>query len=218
VIKYTGDGWLINITDTDKLTNLLAFSVALKVKFDIEIRRLTDINFPEKWDLRLAVSSGNDIKLKVNDNIDFIGDSIRRSVRISNLCLNNEILVDSSIYRDSQRDFSYHEKQIEIGNNKFEHDIGEGLYTLSEAKYSKLKNADILLKHFDVLGQIREKESVVSQITSELTKPELSVIDKIQIDKVSIALVEIGDTRNQTNYIMILNLKDIEESLFSGPN
>lgn len=135
-VKFTGDGWLITIEESSSLTSLICLALLLKKKFNDSIFELTNINFFRPWTLRLGIANGQDIKVEYNNQYDFVGDSIRRGVRISALCYENEILSDFAVYRDTQRDFDYTEISIkqrleELAIKKFEHDIGYSILGLA---------------------------------------------------------------------------------------
>jgi len=193
-VKFTGDGWIINIEEPSKLTNLAVLSLVLRHKFHTQILDLTGIEFPYQWQLRMALSSGHDIKVEINGNIDFVGDSIRRSNRILSFCGANEIIVDMSTQRDIFRDFEIENKLIEpSGKVKYEYDIGQILFLIKDAKYSQLKNAEILVKYFHDIGNIYLKNNVIDDILQKSNNPELSNLDKVNLDRTSMALQQVGD-------------------------
>ena len=200
-IKFTGDGWIISIENAKNLTHLICFASLLNKKFNNSIIELTEIKFTNNWNLRLAIGNGQDIKVEFNKQVDFVGDSIRRATRISTLCLPNELLVDLAIYRDTLRDFDYVEINVDeritdIQIKKFEHDIGNSVYSMNAVKYSSLKNADIIIKYFDEIGYHKEKEEIIAEVIAKTESKDLSINDMETIDKSSIALSSIG--RNQT--------------------
>jgi uncharacterized protein HemY len=194
-VKFTGDGWIINIENPEKITNLVVFALALNKNFHFKIAELTGISFPYQWKVKLGLSSGNDIKTQMYGSTDFIGDSIRRATRILHFCLEDEILVDSSVQRDTLRDFTYERKHIDHSGAKFEQDIGEDLYFLVTAKYSQLKNADVLIKYFDNIGNYSGKNNIIADAIAKSIESELSTSEKISIDKTSVALMQVGNSK-----------------------
>ncbi|WP_235299765.1 pentatricopeptide repeat-containing protein [Portibacter marinus] len=195
IVKFTGDGWNINITQSGKLINLLTFILTFNKLFNERIQSITGIEFKKKWNLRSAISSGSDIKLEINGNSDFVGDSIRRAVRVSSFCDTDDILVDYSIYRDVVRDFNLELKKIDVkgSNKKFEFDIGEQLYSLIEAKFNDLANASIILKHFDDIGHIVEKNKIIEKTIKASSSDQLSDTELNNLDTIAVTLEQVGN-------------------------
>ncbi|HUN15959.1 MAG TPA: hypothetical protein PK622_04080, partial [Saprospiraceae bacterium] len=195
IVKFTGDGWNINITQHDKLTNLLAFILTFNKLFDERIRQLTKIDFPSKWYLRSAISYGLDIQIEFNKNTDFVGDSIRRAVRISSFCDSDEILIDSAIRGDVIRDFILEIKQIEISTSgkKFEYDLNEQLYLLKAAKFDQLETAAIILKHFDDIKNVNQKREIIDEVIMYSRAEKITESDQMYLDTISITLIQIGE-------------------------
>src|SRR5205823_432485 len=106
-IKFTGDGWIITIESARKLTNLICLALLVKKQFNSSIVNLSNLQFSSAWNLRLGIANGQDVKVKFKDTFDYVGDSVRRATRIQSLSNKNEILVDSSVWRDRQRDFEF---------------------------------------------------------------------------------------------------------------
>ena len=209
-LKFTGDGFVVTIENSTNLTHLLCFALLLRNKFHYSIIEISGIPFTTQWDLRLGIANGQDVKLEFNNQIEYVGDSIRRATRISTLCNTNEILVDFPIYRDTSRDFIFEEINIEqrisnLGVKKFEHDIGNLVYSIKEVKYSSLKNADVILVYFDEIGYHKGKEEIVAEVKTKIELNELTKDEVEAIDKASIALSSIG--RYQTGNEIYKRLK-----------
>lgn len=58
LIKFTGDGWVISISDSSKIINLICLAILLKNKFNSEIDKLADIEFDQEWNLRFGLAYG----------------------------------------------------------------------------------------------------------------------------------------------------------------
>lgn len=211
IIKFTGDGWVISISDPGKTINLSCLAVLLKNKFNSEIEKLTSIKFEQKWDLRFGLAYGNDIRIEFNGQNDFVGDSIRRATRISTLCHPNEIITDYTIYSAILREFETEQINIdrrikEFNINKIEEDI-RFIFSVKEPKISKLRNSHIMLYLFDQLGIVTETELIINRTKSEADNQDLSIEEKGNIDQTSIYLSTIG--RNKDSEIIDKKLKKV---------
>ena len=209
ITKFVGDGWIISTSDSGKLINLIYLAILLKYKFNSEIERHTEISFAKRWDLRLGIASGNDIRVSMKNYDDFVGDSVRRATRISTLCHPNEILTDPAIYCDTYREFESNlinkdERMKELGIEKCEDDI-PFIYSIQKPKGSKLKNPDIMLYLFDQLEIETEKELIIQEVKDSASKQDLPIEEKERIDRASVYLSTIG--RNTDSEIIDEELK-----------
>ena len=211
LIKFTGDGWVISISDSSKIINLVCLAILLKNKFNSEIEKLADIKFYREWNLQFGLAYGNDIRIESNGQSDFVGDSIRRATRISTLCHPNEIITDSTIYSVILRDFETESIKIdrrikEFNINKIEEDI-QLIFSVKEPKISKLRNSHIMLYLFDQIGIEIEKESIINRVKSEADNRDLSIEEQGNIDQTSIYLSAIG--RNNDSEIIDKKLRKV---------
>jgi hypothetical protein len=106
LLKFTGDGWLLMTDKEDSVPALCCLATIMAKKFKSEMSIKTGIKEEKIPLLRLAICSGRDIRIELpNGNIDWVGDSARRSVRATQHCLPNEILIDEPVRCCIFRDF-----------------------------------------------------------------------------------------------------------------
>ncbi len=106
LLKFTGDGWLLMTTNTDKLKHLCCLAIILSKRFTEEMSQLSGLPPKRIPSLRIAICSGNDMQVDLpNGGRDWAGDSARRATRVCAWCKDNEILVDDPVKSIINRDF-----------------------------------------------------------------------------------------------------------------
>jgi class 3 adenylate cyclase len=75
-------------------------------RFKEEISTGTGISTDRIPALRLAIHSGYDVSVKLPDGrSDWVGDSVRKATRASNICNPDEILIGEPVREIAQREF-----------------------------------------------------------------------------------------------------------------
>jgi tetratricopeptide (TPR) repeat protein len=107
LVKFTGDGWLVIAPDSAKLVpSLCCLALIMSKRFAEEMADKTGLPATRIPKLRVGIESGADVEVRLpNGNADWVGDSVRNSVRASNYCEPNEVLIGHTAWKMVFRDF-----------------------------------------------------------------------------------------------------------------
>src|ERR1039458_9597168 len=196
VIKFTGDGWIIAVSDINDVIKLTVLAKLLMHKFNDDINQISGLTFNEPWKLRLAIAFGSDVSIDFFGQPDFVGDSVRRATRISTLCNPDEILIDEAINTIIQRDFEIENINVKKRRKekkviKIESDIST-VFSIVGIKDTDSIKPGILVYLFDQLGNRSKTENFINQINEEISRDNLSITDINKIDEASIYIAAIG--------------------------
>ncbi|MBU0609995.1 MAG: hypothetical protein KKI08_19070, partial [Armatimonadetes bacterium] len=106
-VKFTGDGWVIVEADPERLKHLAALALVMRHCFRSETALAA--NLPENCipHLRQAIASGRDLAItSATGTREYVGDSVRRAVRNSQWCGEDEIVLDESSRHAIFRNFN----------------------------------------------------------------------------------------------------------------
>jgi len=104
LLKFAGDGWLLMSNDAAKVSALCCLATVMLKRFRVEMAERTGIPPDRIPALSIAVCAGQDSRVQLpNGCYDFVGDSARRSTRMS--CIPNTIVIDEPVRYCIVRDF-----------------------------------------------------------------------------------------------------------------
>jgi len=175
LIKFTGDGWLIMSDDPNHAAPLCCLAMIMSRRFRADIADSVRLSREEIPALRLAISWVRDLPVQLhNRQRDFVGDSARHAVRACQLCRDNEILIDETVYRWVRRDvvttpLNLNERLQEFPDVKLEERLV--LHVLEEMKLESAEDEDApvcFVNTLSLIGRRNEAESLATRISSQL--------------------------------------------------
>lgn len=188
VLKFTGDGWLVMTEKPKRASALCCLATIMANRFQEEMSQKTGIAVDKIPSLRIAISLGRDISVKLPDGRkDWVGDSARRSMRISGYCFPNEILIDEPVRYIVFRDFDI--KSVDIKRRSLRHQpkkMEEEFlpYTLGELKTETVVGSEApeyFVYTLGIIGKLKEAKTVAQQVSKhleyEVSKPGIAEED-----------------------------------------
>jgi class 3 adenylate cyclase len=175
VVKFTGDGWLVMSDEQEDAARLCCLALVMAAKFQREMSREAGIPPGHVPAMRLAICWGRDLKVTLRGGLrDFVGNSVRRAVRASQLCHDNEVLIDETVRTWVAHDFSASRVDVddrleEFPAAKMEEDLA--LYSLEELRPESADEVDAptyFVRALNLLGFAREADALVNRISDQL--------------------------------------------------
>lgn len=174
VVKFTGDGWLVMSDDQEHAPALCCLALVMAHRFAGDIFSETGLEPDCIPALRLAVAAGRDLPVQLHTGQrDFVGSSVRRTVRASQFCEDNEVLVDEFVRGWVAQDFVTERVEMEPRraanpSAKWEEDLV--LHRLSELKREAVDDDAPMcyVNTLTLIGRRSEAESLAERISDRL--------------------------------------------------
>ncbi|MCW5933659.1 MAG: hypothetical protein KIT45_05060 [Fimbriimonadia bacterium] len=174
LIKFTGDGWLVMSDDPDHAAPLCCLAIIMANRFQTDMGDQAGLRDETVPAMRLAVCWARDLPVELPyGQRDFVGDSARHAVRASQLCQDNEVLIDETVRRWVHLDFvtepvDFQERLTANPGSKMEEAMV--LYALKELKTESAAEADAPI-HFvntlAIVGRSLEAQQLASRIADQ---------------------------------------------------
>lgn len=188
LVKFTGDGWLIMTDNQDHAAPLCCLAVVMARIFGQEMSKTAGIAPDRIPALRLAVCCGRDLPVELPDGLrDFVGNSVRRTVRSAQFCNDNEILIDDTIRTWVSHDFvtepiAWPERQAQYPEAKMEEEFV--LHSLKEIKPEAAEDSDAPVYFINALaelGRLQEADELANRISDQLRSSARIMHDPSQL-------------------------------------
>jgi tetratricopeptide (TPR) repeat protein len=175
IVKFTGDGWLVMSDEQEDAAKLCCLAMVMASNFQAEISSKAGISMENIPSMRLALCWGRDIQVTLRGGQrDFVGNSVRRAVRASQLCQDNEILIDDTVRTWVAHDFiaskvDVDERLEQNRTAKMEEDLT--LYVLQSLRNESAQDMDApvyFVKTLGLLGCEQEADDLVNRISDSL--------------------------------------------------
>ncbi|HEY0866778.1 MAG TPA: hypothetical protein VGE01_05350 [Fimbriimonas sp.] len=175
VVKFTGDGWLVMSDEQEDAARLSCLAMVMARNFQVEMSRNAGIAMDNIPSMRLALCWGRDLQVTLRGGQrDFVGNSVRRAVRASQLCEDNEILIDDTVRTWVAHDFVATrvdvDRRIQANPSvKMEEDMT--LYVLESLRAESAEDTDApvyFVRTLGLMGCEREAEDLVKGISDRL--------------------------------------------------
>lgn len=189
LIKFTGDGWLIMSDDPDHAAPLCCLAMIMSRKFQLDMAKQASLSPQNVPSMRLAICWARDLPVELpNGQRDFVGDSARHAVRACQLCRDNEVVIDETVFRWVHRDFvtsriNVRERLKENPSAKMEEELA--LHVLEELKVESAADADApvyFVNTLAIIGRSGEAKALASRIAGHLQhKAEEPGVDQTEL-------------------------------------
>jgi class 3 adenylate cyclase len=166
VLKFTGDGWLV--MSATAVSQLCCLALIFRGAFRHEMAKLSGLSLEKIPRIKASLCSGRDCEVNTpSGHKDYVGDSVRRAVRASGLCKDDEILVSTSV-----REWILHDFEVEQDNvsaqrphpKKWEEDIA--LHVLAGLKAELKDGGSTPAEFVYTLGKIGKSEEAIAAALS----------------------------------------------------
>lgn len=175
VVKFTGDGWLVMSDEQEDAARLCCLAMVMARNFQAEMSREAGIARSNVPSMRLALCWGRDLMVTLRGGQrDFVGNSVRRAVRASQLCDENEILIDDTVRTWIAHDF--HASKVDVDERieinpaaKMEEEMT--LYVLHGLKQESADDIDApvyFVRTLSLLGRAEEADDLVNRMSDRL--------------------------------------------------
>lgn len=186
LVKFTGDGWLLLSEEQAHAAPLCCLAMILSNRFQVEVSGMSGIALEKIPALRLALCWARDIPIVLpNGSRDYLGDSVRLSVRASQFCRDNEILIDHTVCDWIYHDFVTESVEVRDRYEEFPDAKVEQmrtLYRLCELKTEAALEADAPIYYvntLEILGQSSQANALAERISGGLqSSAESPMADK----------------------------------------
>ncbi|HUU46941.1 MAG TPA: hypothetical protein VM118_14530, partial [Acidobacteriota bacterium] len=174
-VKFTGDGWLVFGVGPRSASRLCCLALIMSRRFRDDMTQTTTPPIDEIPPLRLSISSGYDLRVTLPDGrADWVGDSARRAVRISQVCDPNEILVDESVRSLVHRNFNFSgvnlPQRVAEGNIKKDEEplVAHRLDDLNVRAATQAEAPEYYVNTLNLIGQREDAATLTETVATRL--------------------------------------------------